>query len=573
MAMASSFSLRLKFIALFVLLIAGLIILKLYLLQIVNGSDYRDKAERQYQQPSEKIFDRGAISFQNKDGSLFGAAAIKSGFILSINPKILENPEAAYAKISQIIALDKNNFLSKAAKKTDLYKEIQKRLDETAADKIVSLKIPGVSIYKERWRFYPGKEMASQVLGFVGSDGNTLAGRYGLEKYYDDILARNTDDAYTNFFAELFTNIKKVAANGQNLEGDIVSSIEPTTQNFLERSVKEIVKRWNAKSAGAIVIDPKTGDIYAMAVSPGFDPNNFQTEKNQAVFRNPIVEDVYEMGSIIKPLTIAAGIDTGAITADSRYTDNGFLDIADKRIWNFDKKGRGLVDIQTVLDDSLNTGAAYVALKLGKKVFSDYMLGYGIGEETGIDLPNETHGLVSGLKKGGDVEVATASFGQGIAITPIETARALSVLGNGGLLITPHVVKRIDYRLGFSKTIINTEQENKRIIKKETSEEITKMLVTVVDKALLGGTVKMARYSIAAKTGTAQLVKSAGGGYYSDRFLHSFFGYFPAYNPRFLVFLYTVDPKGEIYASHTLTMPFISIAKFLINYFEIPPDR
>jgi len=208
---------------------------------------------------------------------------------------------------------------------------------------------------------------------------------------------------------------------------------------------------------------------------------------------------------------------------------------------------------------------------MGKGKFADYMRNFGIGSETGIDLPNETHGLTDNLNSPRDIEYATASFGQGIAMTPIETVRALAVLGNGGKLVNPHLGKEIQFKIGGSKKI--SYGIEKQVIKKETSEEISRMLVHVVDNALLNGKVKMDRYSIAAKTGTAQISMENGRGYYEDRYLHSFFGYLPAYNPRFIVFLYTVYPKGVKYASETLTVPFMDITKYLINYYQIPPDR
>jgi cell division protein FtsI (penicillin-binding protein 3)/stage V sporulation protein D (sporulation-specific penicillin-binding protein) len=229
--------------------------------------------------------------------------------------------------------------------------------------------------------------------------------------------------------------------------------------------------------------------------------------------------------------------------------------------------------MQEVLNKSVNTGVAFVVSKMGKENFAKYMIDFGLGNETGIDLPNEAGGRISNLKSPRDIEYATASFGQGIAITPINAVRALSAVANGGTLVHPHIAKKIDYKVGLSKNISYADSENKRVIKKETSEEITRMLVKVVDKALLEGTVKIPNYSVAAKTGTAQIAKPGGGGYYDDRYLHSFFGYFPAYNPRFLIFLLTLEPKGAAYASNTLTAPFMDTVKFLINYYEIPPDR
>ena len=268
---------------------------------------------------------------------------------------------------------------------------------------------------------------------------------------------------------------------------------------------------------------------------------------------------------------MAAAVDAGAVTPKTTYDDKGYVLINGAKVSNFDGKGRGVVDMQQVLNDSLNTGMAFVTQRLGNEKLTKYFLSYGFGQETGIDLPGEVRGLVSNLKSPRDIEHVTASFGQGIAMTPIETIRGLSALGNGGFLPSPHIVKRINYTSGVSKQ--STYEKSESVLKPESAKTVTDMLVKVVDNALLGGTVKNPRYSVAAKTGTAQMAKEGGAGYYDDRYLHSFFGYFPAYKPRFIIFLFTVYPKGAKYASHTLTQPFIDLEKFLINYYEVPPDR
>jgi cell division protein FtsI/penicillin-binding protein 2 len=230
--------------------------------------------------------------------------------------------------------------------------------------------------------------------------------------------------------------------------------------------------------------------------------------------------------------------------------------------------------MQDILSYSMNTGSIYVMQKIGKTKFAEYMQKFGVGIETGIDLPNEVSGNISNLKSPRDLEYATASFGQGISMTPINAVRAFSVVANGGKLVTPHVVKKINYKVGLSKNISYVD-EAKQIVSKTSTEDVTRMLVEAVDKALSDGKYKQDRYSVAAKTGTAQMARPAneGGGYYSDKYLHTFFGYFPAYEPRFLVFLYAVDPNRSEFASQTLGDSFFDIVKFLTNYYEIAPDR
>ena len=277
------------------------------------------------------------------------------------------------------------------------------------------------------------------------------------------------------------------------------------------------------------------------------------------------------MGSIIKPLTLSAGIDAGVITAKSTYYDEGFVIVNNQKIKNFDDKVRGIVSMQDVLSQSLNVGAAHVESLLGNDLFTKYMYAFGVNKKTGIDLPSEGRNLSSGLESHRDIEHVTASFGQGLALTPIATIRALSAVANGGLLIKPHIVKSINYKIGISK---NTPIEpGTRVIQATTSEEVSRMLVYSVDNVLLSGTLKMPNYSVAAKTGTAQIAKEGGGGYADNQFLHSFVGYFPAYNPKFIILLYTINPKGARFGSETLTLPFMDTVKFLINYYDVPPDR
>lgn len=571
--MKREFSSRIRLLSVGILLFALILIGRLYVVQIVKGEEFQGKADRQYIQSTYDYFNRGSILFKTKDDELFSAATLKTGIIISINPKLIKNPETVFDLLSkEIPTLSREDFLAKASRKNDPYEEIVRRVPVDVAEKIENAKIPGVSVFKERWRFYPGNFLAAHTLGFVAYNAeNEFAGRYGLERYYEDVLGRNNDTVYVNFFAEIFSNIKESLSSDSKLEGDVVTSIEPSVEVFLEEQLKKISDTWNSDFSGGIIMDPMTGSIIAMALNPTFDPNNFQAEKRPVIFSNILVEGTYEMGSIIKPLTMAAGIDAGAVTPSTTYYDAGEVTLNGKTFSNFDGKGRGTVTMQEVLNQSLNTGVSFVVQKMGKENFARYMKSYGLGEETGIDLPNETHGLITNLSSPRDIEYATASFGQGIAMTPIETVRALATLGNGGKLVNPHIAEKIEYKIGGSKKV--SPGVEKQVLKKETSEEISRMLVKVVDTALLQGKVKMDRYSIAAKTGTAQIARPNGGGYFEDKYLHSFFGYFPAFSPKFIVFLFSYDPKGVKYASETLTYPFMDIAKFLINYYQIPPDR
>ncbi|MGB3921874.1 MAG: penicillin-binding protein 2 [Minisyncoccia bacterium] len=566
---------RLRLISLFIILFAFFLIGKLYLIQVVSKELYLEAAESQYIDANR--FDRGSIFFTTKEGDLVPVASIKSGYILFINPNNLlgKDLEKVYESLSAIVTLDKDDFLTKAKKVGDPYEEVARRLSAGTAERIRALKIGGVGVASERWRIYPGELSAAHTIGLIGYSGDTLGGRYGLELFYEEVLGRDKENLFVNFFAEIFSNIKKAVSVEESPEGDIVSTIEPSVQTYLEGELKKVMETYSSDFTGGVVIDPMTGEIFAMALTPSFNPGLPQNEESAAIFRNRLVEDRYEMGSILKAITLAIGLDTGAVTAKNVYYDPGCMTLNTRTFCNYDGKSHGsAVTMQTVLSKSLNTGAAHVVSKVGSEKFSELMLGFGFEGTTGIDLPNEGKSLVSNLKSGRDLEAAQASFGQGIALTPIMTVRALSALANGGTLITPHLVKEIRYKLGPVKTISYPPVEKRvRVLKPETSAEISRMLTEVVDRTLRNGEVRLDQYSVAAKTGTAQVAKPGGGGYYDDVFLHSFFGYFPAYDPKFLVFLYTYRPKGVRFASETLTDAFINTAKFLINYYDIVPDR
>ena len=569
---------RLRIIVLLVLLFGALFIGRLYNLQIVHSSEFVEEAKKQYIATVPNIYNRGTIYFKEKDGKLTTAATVNEGYVISINPTVLpDDKEKVYLALSSVIPIDRETFMEKAGKTDDTYEEIATRIPEDKTILIKDLDIPGLQAFREAWRYYPGGSLAAHVLGFVGYKDNILTGRYGLESYYNDTLFRKGQNLYVNFFAELFTNLSEtVFDRSTEDEGNLVLTIEPTVQGYLEKEIQGVMEKWNSDQTGGVIMDPKTGAIYAMAVSPAFDLNEYGKVKDQGYYANPVVQDVREMGSIVKPLTMAAGLDAGVVTAGTTYNDTGSVTLNGRTFSNYDGRGRGPgTPMQRVLNDSLNTGAAFVGSKLGNERFADYMENkFHLGDETGIDLPGERQGLMSNMDSTRDIEYATASFGQGFAVTPINMSAALATLANGGMTVTPHVADEIRYESGRVKKVTQNPQE--QVLKKESADEITRMLVTVVDKALLGGTVAIPEYSIAAKTGTAQLARprELGGGYYDDRYLHTFFGYFPAYDPKFIIFMYTYQPNnGATFASHTLTMPFIRLTKFLLNYYHIPPDR
>lgn len=571
--MRASFIFRIRIIAGVLVLIALLIIVRLYLLQVVHGAEYRDKAEGQQIAPSAHQLARGSIFFTSRDGSFISAATIKSGFTLAVLPKLIKDPQESLAAVQKLVpTIDPADFLAKANKKNDPYEELGQHYSQDIGMSVLSAKIPGVQAYRDQWRYYPGNTLAAHEIGFMGfGDGNAPTGQYGLERTYDSELEKPASGTNINFFADLFTNVgAKLFSSDSGPGADLVTSIEPTVQAYLEDELAAYNKEWHAKTVGGIVIDPQTGAIVAMAALPTFDPNNIKGA-NPNSLSNPLTQNVYEFGSTMKPITMASAIDAGAITPATTYNDTGCLTLDKKTICNFDLKARGVVPMQQILSQSLNVGIAWVVQKMGTATFRDYMNKFGVTEETGIDLPSEASPLVSNLQSPRTVEYVTAGFGQGVAITPVAMARALATLANHGQVPQPHIGTELVYPGGITKQL--GWAPPRRAISAASADAVTRMLVSVVDISLANGKAKIPEMSIAAKTGTAQIADPSAGGYYKDRYLHSFFGYFPAYNPTFLVFFFAVEPVGAQYASETWTGPFMDVTKFLTTYYAIPPDR
>lgn len=563
---------RIDLVLLFWLLLTLILVGRAFYIQVVKHSYYTSLADKQYVSQVAANFDRGSIYFSKYKGELVPAANLYTRYRLAITPNQIKDPKSVYEKLSTVFTLNEEEFIQRASKEDDPYEEVAKDLTQEQVNALRALKIKGLTYVKDNKRSYPQEEVGAKILGFVGNDGRRLKGQYGLERYYDDILARGDSNISVNFFAELFADIESnVVSNKDRQEGDVVTTIDAEAARMLHATLKETKEAWKSETVGGIIMDPKTGKILALEALPEYDPNQFSQVKDGSVFLNQIVSGVYEMGSIIKPITMASALDSGVVTEKTTYNDTGFRDLNGYKVRNFDGKPRGPgTDMQTILDKSLNVGIVFLVEQLGVERFQSYFKKFGIGEETGIDLPGEASGLIKNIDGNVFVDNATAGFGQGIAITPIQTVRALAVLGNGGKLVTPHVTDSIIYKNGEVKKVVFNEGE--QVITPLTSETISRMLVHVVDTALKNGEYKMDHYSIAAKTGTAQMVRP-GGGYYEDRYLHSFFGYFPAYEPRFIIFLFQTHPKGAEYASATLTDPFFKLVKFLISYYEVPPDR
>ena len=568
---------RARFLGSLFMLVALVLVVRLYFVQIVHGQEYEESAMGQYVEPAAGNADRGTIYFTTKDGALVAAAVSESGYSIAINPKVLLDPQSAYQELNAITPIDKKEFFAAAQNKAVAYVLIARHLDASVGPKVQALQIPGVILSSDEWREYPGGQLAAQVLGFVGYEGTstTQTGIYGLERSYNDTLSSPSSGLYVNPFAQIFTNVQDaVSSDPTSGHGSIITSVEPTVQQELQNTLQKIMQQYTPVFDGGIIMDPHTGAIYAMAQLPAFDPNNYAAAPSPSIYSNLLVSGRYEMGSIMKPLTMAAGIDSGAVTPSTTYNDTGCISVSGAKVCNWDFKARGVIPMGQILDQSLNVGASWVATKTGYPTFTQYMKSYGLNQETGIDLPAEQSGDLSNLDDGTGpaVNFDTAAFGQGITVTPIEMIRALDILANNGQLPDPHLVTAVQYESGITRS--TSFGTGAQVIKPSSAQAVTQMLETVYDQYELNGAIKMQHYTAAAKTGTAQIPDPATGGYYPNGvFLHSFFGYFPATDPRFIIFLYAYKPIGQEYSAYTWDQPYYQLEQFLINYYNIPPDR
>lgn len=551
---------------------AILILLRLYFVQIVYGAEYSQKGDRQFASSASGLFDRGTIYFTRKDGTHISAATLATGFLVAINPQTLTNPEEAYRTITSVASttLSEEAFLLAAGKKNQVYIEVAHHLDEAPGKALSSRHLPGVQVLRERWRYEPGGTLAAESIGIVSyGSGDTLAGRTGLEAMYEDTLSRSGDSLYRNFFAELFSDAGSLLVDAKDArQGSIITTIEPDVETRLAEDIRKVNERYASRSSGGIIMDPATGAIIALTSFPTYDPNDL-ANADPGTLGNPLVEHVHEFGSIMKPLTMASALDAGVVTPSSTYTDTGCITVSTEHICNWDHKARGTIPVIEIIKQSLNVGASWLATGLGQDRFRAYFTKL-FGSKTGIDLPSESAALLSNLRTREQVNYDTAAFGQGVAVTPVQMIRALGALANGGAMVRPHLVSGIELDSGVVRTLDWSGETP--VFSAEAVRETVTMMDALNDEILYNGKAKIPTMSVAVKTGTAQLTTSAGG-YYDDRFFHSFVGFFPSYNPRFIILLYTDDPKGVQYASETLDATFLDLVHFLINYYDVPPDR
>ncbi len=566
---------RVRFLLFVTLLIISGIIYRLWFLQISQRDVYRTQADGQHMIDAEIVPDRGTIYLQDGDG-LYPAATNKDFGLVYIVPKDIS--EDSYDDVIRILkdilgqeSVDEDIVRAKLAKRNDPYEVIARRVDSDISQRIVDANILGLRVIPEVYRFYPSGEIAGQVIGFVGSDGKKYRGRYGIEASFDRELTgergrvQQMRDANGRWIA-LTDRVKKSARNGM----DIVLTIDHAVQYEVEKILQETVQRHGADSGSIIAMRPD-GTILAMANQPRFDPNAYNKVDDISVYRNPIVSEAYESGSVVKPITMAMGIDMGLVRPESTYTDTGVISIGGYHIRNSEDKVYGLQTMNRVLEESINTGVIYVERLVGHAQFAQYFEKFGFGSVSGIELPGEASGNIRNIKPPiKPIQFYTASFGQGVTMTLLQLAQSYAVIANGGMLMQPRIVDRMIDSDGREE--VREPVEVRRVIRDESARDVRAMLERVV----LNGHGKRAAvpgYRVGGKTGTAQVAKRDAQGYDDSVTIGSFAGIAPIEQPEFVVVVRIDNPKDVQWAESTAAPAFQRVMSFLLDYYNILPTE
>ena len=453
----------------------------------------------------------------------------------------------------------------------DPFMPIKRKVDEEIVDEIKAFNLSGIRFSEEIYRFYPENNISSHILGFYGFIDDQLQGQYGLEGYFNEELAGQIGSlkAERDSFGSWITvgeRLLEPAVDG----ADYVLTIDRNIQYFACSKLNEAVLKHGADGGSVIIIEPQTGAIKAMCGSPDFDPNNYNEVEDIGVYINPATYYIYEPGSIFKAITMAAGLDTGVVAPNSTYTDTGEVQVGKYTIMNSDEKSYGLQTMTNVLEKSLNTGAVHVATLVGRERMYDYLKRFNFGEATGIRLNSEAHGDISNLLQQSEVYLATAAFGQGLTTSPLQMTSAYQVLANKGKLMKPYIIEEIRYPDDTVEKI--SPQEIRQVITSKSATTLGAMMVSVVENGH-GGRAGVKGYYVAGKTGTAQIPAENGRGYDPNRNIGSFGGWAPVDNPVFVMLTKIDVPRDVEWAESSAAPLFGEIAEFLLNYYQVPPER
>ncbi|MBU2542006.1 penicillin-binding protein 2 [Patescibacteria group bacterium] len=571
---------RLRFMLGLFFIISIIIIGRLIILMIFQHSFYVALAAGSQEIYKSLFPTRGQIYIQDsRTGEEYPLAMNRDYFIVYVDTRLIKTDEEAKSvaeKLAEIFGYDdekKFQVYLQLNKRNDPYEPIENKVEEFIVDKLKEANLLGIAFSRSPLRYYPEGNLAVHVVGFLGknNDGNDI-GRYGIEGYWQKELAGN---------GGFFEGAKSVGGGRIPLAGwnfkpaengvDILLTIDRTLQYKACKRLLEASEEYGATSASLVILEPATGKIRTMCGVPDFDPNYYNMVESVSTYNNDAIFTPYEPGSIFKPVAMVAALNEDLVTPDTYFYDSGFVDSGcTKPIKNAGEKIYKDQTMSGVLENSINTGMVQVVKFLGKNKFRQYVEDFGFGIKTGIELDSEASGTIDSLSqnKGDEVDcyTATASFGQGLTATPLQIVSAFSAIANGGSLMKPYIVEELRYPSGKIERFY--PKEIRKVLNNRSAMILSGMLVNVIDR----GQASVARvdgYYIAGKTGTAQI---PGPGGYTEETNHSFVGFGPVDDPKFAMIIKFEKPKRE-YSSTTAAPVFADIAKFILEYYQVPPNR
>jgi stage V sporulation protein D (sporulation-specific penicillin-binding protein) len=546
---------------------------RLFVLQVLNHEHYMALAQGQHALSRRLLPKRGEIfAFDRRSKTVSPLAINKQFGWLYASPREIADPHVVAYRLAEIMG-----FADDVERTASLQQRLMRRQSASVAlfrkvtdeqrKEIEAAGIKGLFFINETYRFYPEKQYAAHILGFVGIREDRLIGQYGIEGALESELSgeagslKSERDARGRIIA-VGKSFVEEATDGS----DIVLTIDPNIQHIACKKLEEYGTQFSSKSGSIVVLEPATGAILAMCSYPEYDPNEYNKVSNIAVYQNNATQFSYEPGSVFKPLTMAAAIDAGALTPDTTYEDTGEEKIGSHTIRNATRRGYGVQTMTNVLERSLNTGSIFAMRSATPEVFRAYVEAFGFGRKTGLELPEEA-GNIRSLRERSEIFPATASFGQGITVTPLQLAVAYGVIANDGRRMKPYLVKEIIKPDGTRVVTEPTVVE--QVISPKTAKTMGAMLVSVIEasdsrRALVPG------YYLGGKTGTAQ--KPGPGGTYGSEIYASFTGYGPMNDPRFSIAIMYDAPKVD-WAEAAAAPLFKDVASYILKYYQIPPEK
>jgi cell division protein FtsI (penicillin-binding protein 3) len=552
---------RVRWLGLLLTVWGAAVVGRLLQVQVAQGSKYRVRAERQQQRRVEVSPRRGSIL--DRSGREL-AVSVECSSLYAI-PDEVDRAAAVARALAGPLETPAAELQSRLSRDTG-FVWLKRKVDADVADRVRQMKLPGVHFVTETRRFYPKGALAAALLGYVGTDDRGLG---GLEYFYDEAIRGKPGeivaltDARRSTYAEAETP-GRPPQEGASLE----ISIDSGVQFAVERELVAAVAEAGARSGTAVLLDPGTGEIVAMASVPGFDPNRFNRFPAEAR-RNRAIADAYEPGSTFKIVTGSIALEERLVTLDELIdTSNGSIRVAGATISEHDGNHFGLLTLAGIFEHSSNVGIIRVGMRLGSRRLFEGASAFGVGQPTGVDLPGENLGLLRPLSRWSGVSGASISMGQEVAVTALQLARIVAVVANGGNLVSPRVVRRVLHPDGRAETLAAPPPV--RVLSPDTAAKLKNILVGVVERGT-GGRAAIPGFRVAGKTGTAQ--KAGPGGYQPGRYVPNFVGFVPAEAPRLVGVVVMEEPHGKYYAAEVVAPVFSRIVSQALSILRIAPEE